>query len=63
MSADDEAARFYPTVDAAVSGVTGFGGVLVLMILAALSVTSEYRFGVIRSTFQALPNRGGSSSP
>ena len=56
MSSDDETVRFYPTVDVAVSGVTGFG-VLVLMILAALSVTSEYRFGVIRSTFQALPNR------
>lgn len=57
MSADDDTVRFYPTADAAVSGVTGFG-VLVLMILAALSVTSEYRFGVIRSTFQAMPNRG-----
>ncbi|MGU3585717.1 ABC transporter permease [Rhodococcus sp. C26F] len=53
---DDELGRFYPTVDVAVSGVTGFG-VLVLMILAALSVTSEYRFGVIRTTFQATPNR------
>lgn len=56
MSSEDPTVRFYPTVDVAVSGVTGFG-VLVLMILAALSVTSEYRFGVIRSTFQALPNR------
>ncbi|ATQ28954.1 ABC transporter permease [Rhodococcus ruber Chol-4] len=56
MSVDDEMGRFYPTVDVAVSGVAGFG-VLVLMILAALSVTSEYRFGVIRTTFQAMPNR------
>ncbi|MFF0280413.1 ABC transporter permease [Rhodococcus aetherivorans] len=56
MSVDDEVGRFYPTVDVAVSGVAGFG-VLVLMILAALSVTSEYRFGVIRTTFQAMPNR------
>ncbi|WP_241387625.1 ABC transporter permease [Rhodococcus sp. CH91] len=53
---DDEMGNFFPTVDAAVSGVSGFG-VLVLMILAALSVTSEYRFGVIRTTFQATPNR------
>lgn len=56
MSIDDPAGRFYPTIDTAVSGVTGFG-VLVLMILAALSVTSEYRFGVIRATFTAMPNR------
>ncbi|AOW93287.1 ABC transporter permease [Rhodococcus sp. WMMA185] len=40
----------------AVIGVSGFG-VSVLMILAALTVTSEYRFGVIRTTFQAMPNR------
>ncbi|UYP18298.1 ABC transporter permease [Rhodococcus sp. Z13] len=53
---DDEMGVFYPTVDTAISGVTGFG-VLVLMILAALSVTSEYRFGIIRTTFQATPNR------
>lgn len=56
LELDDEAGRFYPTVDAALSGVTGFG-VMVLMILAALSVTSEYRFGVIRTTFQAVPDR------
>ncbi len=56
MSIDDPAGRFHPTIDAAVGGVTGFG-VLVLMILAALSVTSEYRFGVIRTTFIAMPNR------
>ncbi|MFC4126193.1 ABC transporter permease [Nocardia rhizosphaerae] len=40
----------------AASGVTGFG-VMVLMIMAALTVTSEYRFGVIRSSFLAVPNR------
>jgi ABC-2 type transport system permease protein len=38
------------------AGVSGFG-VMVLMIMAALTVTSEYRFGVIRTTFQAVPNR------
>lgn len=48
---------FLPTLADAVGGVSGFG-VLVLMILAALAVTSEYRFGVIRTTFQAIPNRG-----
>ncbi|MEE2031008.1 ABC transporter permease [Rhodococcus chondri] len=56
LTMDDEMARFYPTVDVAVSGITGFG-VMVLMILAALSVTSEYRFGIVRTTFQAMPNR------
>ncbi|AZG47512.1 ABC transporter permease [Gordonia insulae] len=32
-------------------------GVLVLMIMAVLAVTSEYRFGTIRTTFQATPKR------
>lgn len=27
------------------------------MVLAALAVTTEYRFGTIRTTFQAVPNR------
>ncbi|ONM49523.1 ABC transporter permease [Nocardia donostiensis] len=44
------------TVDVATVGISGFG-VMVLMIMAALTVTSEYRFGVIRTTFQAVPNR------
>lgn len=44
------------TPAAAATGVTGFG-VLVLMIMAALVVTSEYRFGTIRTTFQAMPHR------
>ncbi|RMI34329.1 ABC transporter permease [Nocardia stercoris] len=44
------------TPDIAASGVEGFG-VMVLMIMAALMVTSEYRFGIIRTTFQATPNR------
>lgn len=48
---------YLPTAfDAVGAGVGGFG-VMVLMILAALTVTSEYRFGVIRTTFQAIPNR------
>ncbi|TQF69348.1 ABC transporter permease [Rhodococcus spelaei] len=47
---------FLPTVADSINGVTGFG-VLVLMILAALAVTSEYRFGIIRTTFQAVPKR------
>ncbi|GGF94556.1 putative ABC transporter, membrane protein [Rhodococcoides trifolii] len=49
---------FLPTASDALGGVTGFG-ILVLMILAALAVTSEYRFGIIRTTFQAMPNRAG----
>ena len=44
------------TLSNAVGGVSGFG-VLVLMIMAALAVTSEYRFGTIRSTFLATPAR------
>ncbi len=47
---------FLPSLADAVSGVTGFG-VLVLMVLAALAVTSEYRFGIVRTTFQAVPRR------
>ncbi|MGW4244885.1 ABC transporter permease [Nocardia sp. NPDC004722] len=37
-------------------GVPGFG-YLMVMILAALAVTSEYRFGTIKTTFLAIPNR------
>lgn len=47
---------FLPTVADSVTGVSGFG-VLVLMIMAALAITSEYRFGLIRTTFQAIPSR------
>jgi ABC-2 type transport system permease protein len=32
-------------------------GVAVIMVLAALSVTTEYRFGTIRTTFQSVPRR------
>ncbi|WP_199428979.1 hypothetical protein [Qaidamihabitans albus] len=34
-----------------------FFGLAVVMVLAALAVTTEYRFGTIRTTFQAIPNR------
>ena len=40
---------------------TEFGytfGLAVIMVLAALAVTTEYRFGTIRTTFQAIPHRG-----
>ncbi|WP_415973112.1 ABC transporter permease [Rhodococcus sp. 077-4] len=48
-----------PTTAADVVGVgVGTFGAMVLMILAALTVTSEYRFGIIRTTFQAVTNRG-----
>src|SRR4051794_8177113 len=39
---------------------TQFGyafGMAVIMVLAALAVTTEYRFGTIRTTFQAVPHR------
>ncbi|KAA2251443.1 hypothetical protein F0L68_37160 [Solihabitans fulvus] len=32
-------------------------GLIVIMVLAALAITTEYRFGTIKSTFQAVPNR------
>jgi ABC-2 type transport system permease protein len=33
-------------------------GLAVVLVLAALAVTTEYRFGTIRTTFQAVPHRG-----
>jgi ABC-2 type transport system permease protein len=42
--------------DKAATGVAVFG-VPVLMILAAMTVTGEYRSGMIRTTFMATPNR------
>ena len=42
--------------DKAAMGVAVFG-VPVLMILSALTVTGEYRSGMIRTTFMAAPNR------
>ncbi|MBY6414214.1 ABC transporter permease [Rhodococcus sp. BP-252] len=48
---------YLPTVFEVVGSGVGGMGVMVLMILAALTVTSEYRFGIIRTTFQAIPNR------
>jgi ABC-2 type transport system permease protein len=32
-------------------------GLVVMMVMAALAVTTEYRFGTIRASFQAVPNR------
>jgi ABC-2 type transport system permease protein len=32
-------------------------GLMIVMVMAALAVTTEYRFGTIRATFQAIPNR------
>ena len=40
----------------AATGVSVFG-VPVLMVLAAMTVTGEYRSGMIRTTFMATPNR------
>jgi ABC-2 type transport system permease protein len=39
---------------------TQFGvnfGLMVIMVMATLAITTEYRFGTIRATFQAIPNR------
>ncbi|GAA1969067.1 ABC transporter permease [Amycolatopsis minnesotensis] len=56
------AALITGTTDAGGGSVaaTQFGyqfGLPVIMVLAALSVTTEYRFGTMRTTFQAIPNR------
>lgn len=32
-------------------------GLVVIMVMAALAITTEYRFGTIKATFQAIPNR------
>ena len=32
-------------------------GLAIIMVMATLTVTTEYRFSTIRSTFQAIPNR------
>ncbi len=32
-------------------------GLMVVMVMAALAITTEYRFGTIRASFQAIPNR------
>lgn len=32
-------------------------GLIVVMVMAVLAVTTEYRFGTIKTTFQAVPNR------
>ncbi|MDT7800418.1 MAG: type transport system permease protein [Actinomycetota bacterium] len=44
------------TVSATQFGGSQFG-IAVVMVLAALAVTTEYRFNTIRTTFQAVPHR------
>ncbi|MDX3190240.1 hypothetical protein PV458_17670 [Streptomyces sp. MN03-5084-2B] len=44
------------TISATLYGGTQFG-IAVVMVLAALAVTTEYRFNTIRTTFQAVPHR------
>lgn len=39
------------------NGITQVG-IIILMIMAVLAVTSEFRFGTIRTSFQAVPSRG-----
>lgn len=43
-------------ITGAAQGMPGFGYILI-MILATLAITSEYRFGTIKTTFLAVPNR------
>ncbi|MCP2166227.1 hypothetical protein [Goodfellowiella coeruleoviolacea] len=45
----------YLTVSATQAGYQF--GLMVMMVMAALAITTEYRFGTIRATFQAVPNR------
>jgi ABC-2 type transport system permease protein len=47
--------NFPATVEASQDG-SQFG-LIVMMVMAALAVTTEYRFGTIRASFQAVPNR------
>ncbi|GAB3287151.1 hypothetical protein [Parasphingorhabdus pacifica] len=54
------AALLATQVDQTTLRMTQFGyqfGLMVVLVMAALSVTTEYRFGTIRATFQAVPNR------
>lgn len=44
------------SISATLYGGTQFG-IAVVMVLAALAVTTEYRFNTIRTTFQAVPHR------
>lgn len=41
----------------AVTGFFATFGLVVVMVMATVAVTSEYRFGTIRTTFQAVPHR------
>lgn len=41
----------------AVTGFFSSFGMVVVMVMATVAVTSEYRFGTIRTTFQAAPRR------
>ncbi len=45
--------------DRTVASTQGFYrfGLVIMMVIAALAVTTEYRFGTIRSTFLAMPDR------
>jgi ABC-2 type transport system permease protein len=52
-AAPPEAGRIPPQVTATLLQL----GMVVVMVLAALAVTTEYRFGTIRTTFQAVPRR------
>lgn len=45
-------------VATAMAGVGSFG-LMVVMIMAALTITTEYRFGTIRTSFLAAPGRSG----
>ncbi|MER7077556.1 ABC-2 type transport system permease protein [Saccharopolyspora kobensis] len=54
------AGLFASQLDAISLGMTQAGyqfGLMVVLVLAALSITTEYRFGTIRATFLAVPNR------
>ncbi|PWW61881.1 hypothetical protein [Actinokineospora spheciospongiae] len=57
------AALMAATADARVPvtvGASQFGytfGMVVVMVMAALAITTEYRFGTMRATFLAAPNR------
>ena len=54
LIAANTSGRAFP-LSAAVGGYQF--GLVVMMVMAALAVTTEYRFGTIRTSFQAVPNR------
>ncbi|MFC0627625.1 ABC transporter permease subunit [Kribbella deserti] len=50
LAANDDVTVFFTQAGVSLSR-------MVIMVMAALAITTEYRFGTIRTSFQAIPNR------